>query len=84
MDFSYLVFVVVFSCEATFLLALVCMYVRVEVTKNLRKRLLILAVTIFKDYLIVSVNIFKKYLLVALTIFKYFFLPGRVFNLIWC
>ena len=35
-----------------------------------RKRLLIVTVTIFKDYLIVTVTIFKKYLIVTIFFFQ--------------
>ena len=44
----------------------------------LRKRLLIVTVTFFKEYLIVTETIFKKYLIVA-TDFS-----GRGLNSIWC
>ena len=43
-----------------------------------KKRLLIVTVTIFKEYLIVTVMILKKYLIVT-TDFS-----GRGFNSIWC
>ena len=43
-----------------------------------RKRLLIVTVTIFKEYLVVTVTIFKKYLIVTIDF------SGRGFNSIWC
>ena len=50
-----------------------------------RKRLLIVTVTIFKEYLIVTVTIFKEYLIVTVTIFKNYLIvtidfSGRGFN----
>ena len=40
--------------------------------------MLIVIVTIFKDYLIVTVTIFKKYLIVTIDF------SGRGYNSIWC
>ena len=43
-----------------------------------RKRLLIVTVTMFKEYLIVTVTFLKKYLIVAIDF------SGRGFDSIWC
>ena len=47
-------------------------------TFPLRKRLLIVTVTNFKDYFIVTVTIFKKYLIVTIDF------SGGGFNLLLC
>jgi hypothetical protein len=45
-----------------------CRHVHRKVSENLRKRLHIDTVTIFKEYLIVTVTTFRKYLIVTVTI----------------